>query len=130
LGSRQNAEPIAMDVDAFTKGGKGCKGSGKGSKGNDKDVCKNCGKTSHWGRDCRGPGGGAEKAKGHDKGKSKGRGSGKGAFDGNCKHCGKYGHKAEACWSNPASKDTADKGNGKGKGKGKTMYALEWQPPS
>ena len=48
LENRHNA-----DVDAFTKG-KGGKGSGKGNKGTDKDVCKNCGKTGHWACDCRG----------------------------------------------------------------------------
>ncbi len=82
-----------------------------------------------WARDCRGPGGGADKAKGSDKGKSKGKGSGKGTFDGNCKHCGKYGHKADACWSNLANKDAMEKGKGKGKGKGTRMYALEWHTP-
>jgi hypothetical protein len=130
LENRQNAEPTAMDVDAFTKGGKGGNGSGKGNKGSDKDVCKNCCKTGHWARDCCRPGGCAAKTKAHDKGRTKGgKGSGKGTFDGNCKHCGKYGHKADACWSNPANKDNADKGKVKGK-KGKNMYLLEWQPPA
>ncbi len=39
LGESPNAEPIAMDVDAFIKGGEGGKGSGKGGRTSKEDMC-------------------------------------------------------------------------------------------
>lgn len=48
----------------------------------------------------------------------KGGGKGKGKFDGNCNHCGKYGHRASNCWQK--DKEMAEwRGGGKGAEKGK-----------
>ena len=44
----------------------------------------------------------------------KGKGKGKGKFQGNCHHCGKYGHRVNECWA----KDQEMKGKGKGQGAG------------
>ena len=63
------------------------------------------------------------KGKGKGKGKAGGAGGGKAGgkngtkgdvFDGTCHHCGKYGHRQNAC--RQLDKLMADKGKGKGKG--------------
>jgi len=87
----------AMDVDAFTKGGKS-KGKGKGKSK-------------------------SEQGKGKPSGKSSVGSSA--AFQGYCGNCTKWGHKAADCWlkKQPGSKGQGgaggDKGSSSGKGKGK-----------
>jgi hypothetical protein len=119
LENRQNAEPIAMDVDAFGHKGKGKKGKdGKDGKGGG-DNCRNCGKMGHWAKDCWAAGG----SKADPMGKGKGKGKTKATseyFEGECRNCGKWGHKADVCRS--AAKN--DKGKGKGK-KGKPVNSVE-----
>ena len=43
------------------------------------------------------------------------------AFDGNCRNCGKYGHKDETCWSTSPTKSSG-KGHG---GKSKHVNVLD-----
>ena len=106
----------AMDVDALGKAGKG----GKGNKGWEKGG----------------------------KGKEGGKGVGKvltAKFDGECRNCGKWGHKAETCWSQVKAKGGGKEsgfgagkgkgksekgGKGKGKGKGKSAGALDSTGPT
>ena len=111
-------EPVAMEVDEVTAGG----GPGTGER-----RCYRCGKTGHMKKDCRvaehrlpgytgpspdTPSPQPQKGKGKGKGKSKGtaasassgpsKGAGKnagGQFQGNCRKCGKWGHKAADCRS-------------------------------
>ena len=109
-----------MDVDAFSKGGKG---KGKGGKGDRLDggkggksglVCWTCGKSGHVAADCR-SGAKGKDAKGKDskgkdaKGKSKGKDNGKGGkgtqkFQGYCSKCWKWGHKQAECRSDGGKK--------------------------
>jgi hypothetical protein len=122
-------DPMQVDALSWKGGGKGGKGGKGGGKG---------GRPPGKGQPARGPGGAA----------------GKGAkFDGECRHCGKYGHKAADCWSKaagapaakaagrpaPAAPRGGPKGGPKGGrpkgGKGKRQYganSLEqdggWQP--
>ena len=83
----------AMEVDAVSRKGKGKEKSGKGKKGGKK------GKESHSGK---GYGGTTTE---HSR------------FDGECRNCGKYGHKASDCWFKQPSKS---QGKGKGTGKSKS----------
>jgi len=52
-----------------------------------------------------------------DKGGGKG-GQGKGRFDGNCSHCGKYGHRLRECWEKDKAMEEYRASKGKSKGKG------------
>ena len=91
------------------KGGKGgFKGGGKGSAGGKGEFQGNFGKGSYAG----GKGG-------YDYGNDKG--GGKGAFEGNCNHCGAYGHRKSQC--RKLDQELAARG-GKGGGKkgGKGLY--------
>jgi len=49
-------------------------------------------------------------------------GAGKGRFEGNCSHCGVYGHRLRECWKKDREMEDyrAQKGKGNGKGKGQT----------
>ena len=80
----------SMKVDAVSRKGKGKEKSGKGKKGDNK------GKESHSGK------GYGETTTEHSR------------FEGECRNCGKYGHKA-ACWYKQTTKS-----QGKGKGTGKS----------
>ena len=77
----------SMEVDAVSRKGKGKEKSGKGKKGGKK------GKESHSGK------GYGETTTEHSQ------------FDGECRNCGKYGHKASDCWYKQTTKS-----QGKGKG--------------
>ena len=80
----------SMEVDAFSRKGKGKEKSGKGKKGGKK------GKESHSGK------GYGETTTEHAR------------FEGECRNCGKYGHKASDCWCKQTNKS---QGEGKGTGK-------------
>ena len=80
-----------MEVDAVSRKGKGKEKSGKGKKGGKK------GQEIHTGK------GYGEATTEHSR------------FDGECRNCGKYGHKASDCWY-----ERANKSQGKGKGTGKS----------
>ena len=82
----------SMEVDAVSWKGKGKGKSGKGKKGGKK------GKESHSGK------GYGETTTEHSR------------FDGECRNCGKYGHKAADCWYKQTTK-SQDKGKGTGKSK-------------
>ena len=82
-----------MEVDAVSRKGKGKGKSGKGKKGGKK------GKESHSGK------GYGETRVEHSR------------FDGECRNCGKYGHKASDCWYKQTNKS---QGKGKGTGKSKS----------
>jgi hypothetical protein len=57
--------------------------------------------------------------KGMFKGGAKGGGKGKGGtFNGNCNHCGKFGHRASECYQKDKDMNEYRKGLGKGGGKG------------
>ena len=81
----------SMEVGAVSRKGKGKEKSGKGKKGGKK------GKESHSGK------GYGETTTEHSR------------FDGECRNCGKYGHKASDCWYKQPPKP-----QGKGKGTGCT----------
>ena len=62
------------------------------------------------------------------------KGGGKG-FNGNCNHCGKFGHKKSECWSLTQEMQgkggkSGDKGKGKGKDGGKNAFGKggQWSP--
>ena len=80
-----------MEVDAVSRKGKGKEKSGKGKKGGKK------GNESHSGK------GHGETTTEHSR------------FEGECRNCGKYGHKASDCWYKQPPKP-----QGKGKGMGKS----------
>ena len=88
-GNTQEDDP--MEVDVVSRKGKGKGKSGMGKKGGRK------GKESHSG-------------KGHGDSKIEYT-----RFDGECRNCGKYGHKAADCWYKQQHKS-----HGKGKGTGKS----------
>ena len=77
----------SMEVDAVSRKGKGKEKSGKGKK------CGKKGKESHSGK------GYGETTTEHSR------------FEGECRNCGKYGHKAADCWYKQTTKS-----QGKGKG--------------
>ena len=83
----------SMEVDAVSRKGKGKEKSGKGKKGGKK------GKGSHSGK------GYGEMTTEHSR------------FEGECRNCGKYGHKAADCWYKQPPKP---QGKGKGTGKSKS----------
>ena len=82
-----------MEVDAISRKGKGKGKSGKGKKGGKK------GKESHSGN------GYGETTAEHSR------------FEGECRNCGLYGHKAADCWYKQPPKP---QGKGKGSGKSKS----------
>ena len=82
-----------MEVDAISRKGKGRGKFGKGKKGGNK------GKESHSG-------------KGYGETSTE-----RSRFEGGCRNCGKYGHKAADCWYNEPPKP---QGKGKGTGKSKS----------
>ena len=82
-----------MEVDTVSRTGKGKEKSGKGKKGGKK------GKESHSGK------GHGETTTEHSR------------FEDECRNCGKYGHKAAACWYKQTTKP---QGKGKGTGKSKS----------
>ena len=83
----------STEVDAISRKGKGKGKSGKGKKGGKK------GKESHSGK------GYGETTTEHSR------------FEGACRNCGKYGHKASDCWYKQPPKP---QGKGKGSGKSKS----------
>ena len=82
----------SMEVDVVSRKGKGKEKSGKGKKGGMK------GRESH---SCKGYG---ETTTEHSR------------FEGECRNCGKYGHKAADCWYKQTTKPQG-KGTGKSKSK-------------
>ena len=90
----------SMEVDAVSRKGKGKEKSGKGKKGGKK------GKESHSGK------GYGETTTEHSR------------FEGECRNCGKYGHKAADCWYKQPPK-TQGKGKGTGKSKSKETEISE-----
>ena len=86
----------SMEVDAVSRKGKGKEKSRKGKKGGKK------GKESHSGK------GYGETTTEHSR------------FDGECRNCGEYGHKASDCWYKQTNKS---QGKGKGTGKSKSKVA-------
>ena len=86
----------SMEVDAVSRKGKGKEKSGKGKKGGKK------GKEIHSGK------GYGETTTEHSR------------FDGGCRNCGKYGHKAPDCWYKQTNKS---QGKGKGTGKSKSKVS-------
>ena len=104
----------SMEVDAVSRKRKGKEKSGKGKKGGKK------GKESHSGK------GYGETTTEHSR------------FDGECRNCGKYGHKASDCWYKQTKKSQG-KGKGTGKWKSKVTEISEsdnskqvddWNPSS
>ena len=85
-----------MEVDAVSRKGRGKEKSGKGKKGGKK------GKESHSG-------------KGYDETTTE-----HSRFEGECRNCGKYGHKAAVCWYKQPPKP---QGKGKGTGKSKSKVS-------
>ena len=83
----------SMEVDAISRKRKGKEKSGKGKKGGNK------GQESHSGK------GYQETTTEHSR------------FESECRHCGKYGHKAADCWYKQPPKP---QGKGKGTGKSKS----------
>ena len=105
-----------MDVDAFTRKGKGKGGKERRGKGDKKreGACHICGKQGHWAADCwykeDSKGTGKSKGKDKGKGKSKGKGKDKGKSKGKSKdHGGKGiggfddGWQEGVAWSEGAS---------------------------
>ena len=102
--TKRDEESAHAHYTARGAGGKGGK-SGNGSR---------VGRLANWdGKGGRGNGKGGGRGYGGKGGRfNRDRGGGKGntaKFDGDCRNCGKYGHKAADCWSKP---------NGGSKGKG------------
>ena len=104
----------SMEVDAVSRKGKGKEKSGKGKKGGKK------GKEIHSGK------GYGETMTEHSR------------FEGECRNCGKYGHKASDCWYKQTNKSQG-KGKGTGKSKSKVTEISEsdnskqvddWNPSS
>ena len=89
-----------MDVDAVSRKGKGKEKSGKGEKGGKK------GKEFHSDK------GYGETTTEHSR------------FEGECRNCGKYGHKASDCWYKQTNKSQG-KGKGTGKSKSKVTEITE-----
>ena len=85
----------SLEVDAISRKGKGKGKSGKGKKGGKK------GKESHSGKGYR------ETTVQHSR------------FEGECRNCGKYGHKAADCWYKQPPKP-----QGKGEGSGKSKFKV------
>ena len=84
----------SMEIDAVSRKGKGKEKSGKGKNGGKK------GKESHSGK------GYGETTTEHSR------------FDGECRNCGKHGHKASDCWYKQTNKSQSkDKGTTKSKSK-------------
>ena len=103
-----------MEADAVSRKGKGKEKSGKGKKGGKK------GKVIHSG-------------KGYGEMTTE-----QSRFDGECRNCGKYGHKASDCWYKQTNKSQG-KGKGTGKSKSKVTEISEsdnskqvddWNPSS
>ena len=92
--ARNTHDEDSMEVDAVSRKGKGKEKSGKGKKGGKK------GKESHSGK------GYGETTTEHSR------------FDGECRNCGKYGHKASDCWYKQKNKS---QGEGKGTGDSKSQ---------
>ena len=90
----------SMEVDAVSRKGKGKEKSGKGKKGGKK------GKESHSGK------GYGETTTEHSR------------FDGECRNCGKHGHKASDYWYKQMNKSQG-KGKGTGKSKSKVTEVSE-----
>ena len=92
---------VSMEVDAVSRKGKGKEKSGKGKKGGKK------GKESHPGK------GYGETTTEHSR------------FEGECRNCGKYGHKAADCWYKQQQHKPQGKGKGTGKSKSKVTEISE-----
>ena len=85
-----------MEVDAVSRKGKGKEKSGKGKKGGKK--AKESHRVKAYG----------ETTTEHSR------------FEGECRNCGKYGHKVADCWCKQVTKS---RGKGKGTGKSKSKVA-------
>jgi hypothetical protein len=96
-GDWQGMEHIANAICALSKGkgkGKGGGSYGKGGKGLGKG-----GGGGSWQAPQGGALGGKPGSQSAGTGKGKGKGGKGGTFDGNCHHCGKYGHRKNECRS-------------------------------
>ena len=98
--ARNTHDEDSMEVDAVSGKGKGKEKSGKGKQGGKK------GKESHSGK------GYGETTTEHSR------------FEGECRNCGKYGHKAADCWYKQPPKRQG-KGMGTGKSKSKVTETSE-----
>jgi len=97
-GTTTNRDAMDVDAGSLGKGGKGGKGA-KGSKGG-----KDGGKGRGAGGKATGRGGDAAKPPANSQ------------FPGECRNCGKWGHKARECWSKPRAATAPAAGAGRGSG--------------